>query len=120
MTFSSTVGYRGSREGQLLQERLAVSDASKRLGRLGKHTGDLVGRSSFACRDHNKQLHDGVIDGRTTGLDDEDILITDTGQDANTSFALGKMSAGLASMLWLLLGEGDGEDEDEDEGEGVI
>lgn len=76
-----------------------VSGQSGGLGHSKKPTGDLVGGASLAGRDHDKQLHDGVIDGRTTGLDNEDILITDTGQDANTGFALSTMSASLASLV---------------------
>lgn len=85
--------------GQLERGRLMVSDTGSRLVHSERLTGDLVSGTSLACRDHNQQLHDGVIDGRATGLDDEDILVADTGQDANTGFTLGKMSASLASLV---------------------
>lgn len=81
-------------------------------------TGNLVGGTSLARRDHNKQLHDSVIDGRTAGLDDEDIFIANTSEDTNTGFALGKMSASLASggVCWLMEEGGRVEGE---EGEGI-
>lgn len=46
------------------------------------------GRAAFAGRDHDEQLHDGVVDGGTARLDDKDILLSDTGEDLNACLAL--------------------------------
>lgn len=53
-----------------------------------EHTSDLVGRSTFAGRDSDQQLHDGVIDPGTPRLDHEDILLTHAGEDANARLTL--------------------------------
>lgn len=54
----------------------------------GKLTGYLGSRAAFAGRDHDEQLHDGVVDCGTAGLDDEDILLSDTGEDLDACLAL--------------------------------
>lgn len=53
-----------------------------------KYTGNFGSRAAFAGRDHDEQLHDGVIDPWATGLDDEDILLPDTLEDLDTRLAL--------------------------------
>lgn len=54
-------------------------------------TSDLGGRASFAGRDHDEQLHDGVVDLGTARLDDENILLPDAGQDLNRCLALERL-----------------------------
>lgn len=54
----------------------------------GGRTSDLACRAALASRDHDQQLHDGVVDLRTAGLDDEDVLVAGARQDADAGFAL--------------------------------
>lgn len=51
-------------------------------------TCDFGCRTAFACRDHNKKLHDRVVDGRAARLNDEDILLADTIEDLDARLAL--------------------------------
>lgn len=55
---------------------------------LGLLTGDLRGRATLAGRDHDQEFHDGVVNPRTPGLDNEHVLFPDTGHDPHASFAL--------------------------------
>lgn len=54
-----------------------------------ERTCDLVGRATLASRDHDEQLHDGVVDSGTPRLDNEDILLSDACEDPDTCLALG-------------------------------
>lgn len=64
-------------------------------------TGDGLGGTAFAGRDHDEKLHDGIVDLLAAALHDEDILITDGGLDADgrlavaelTEVALGRLSS---------------------------
>ena len=51
-------------------------------------TGDLVGRAAIAGGYHDQQLHDGVVDGGTARLDNEDIFLADAREDADAGLAL--------------------------------
>lgn len=51
-------------------------------------TSDLRGGAALAGRDHNQELHDGVVNPRAPRLDDEHVLFPDTSHDPHTSFAL--------------------------------
>jgi len=51
-------------------------------------TCDLVRRATLASGYHDEQLHDGVIDLGTPGLDDKDVLLSHAGEDPHTCLAL--------------------------------
>lgn len=74
--------------------------ASKRISKSNLHgvvqnggreqrTGDFVSRTAFARRDKNQELHDAIIDLRTARLDDEDILLSNAGEDLDARLSLG-------------------------------
>lgn len=63
-------------------------NCSTRGGALGLLTGYLRGRATLAGRDHDQELHDGVIDPGAPGLDDKHVLFPDTSHDPHASFAL--------------------------------
>lgn len=67
---------------------MSVQLQDDRLREGGELTGYLGGRAAFAGRDHDEQLHDCVIDGGTAGLDDEDILLSNTVEDLDACLAL--------------------------------
>lgn len=73
---------------QLEREVSCRSHSRSRSHPRKKHTGNFGSRAAFAGRDHDEQLHDGVIDPWATGLDDEDILLPDTLEDLDTRLAL--------------------------------
>lgn len=54
-----------------------------------KRTCDFVGGAALARRDHDEQLHDGVINPGAPRLDNEDILLSDACEDPDTCLALG-------------------------------
>lgn len=58
-----------------------------------QHTGNLVSRTSLAGRYHNQQFHNAVVDLLTSRLDDEDIFVTNAGQDLDTGLSLGLLLA---------------------------
>ena len=58
---------------------------------LTRRTGDLVCRAALAGRDHDEQLHDGVVDLGAAGLDDKHVLLPNTSEDADACFAIGEL-----------------------------
>lgn len=79
----------GNMEGRLERISLGAHRPSIELG--GRRlTGDFGGRTAFAGRDHDQQLHDGVVDLGTARLDDEDIFLSNTIGDFDACFALQK------------------------------
>lgn len=64
----------------------------------GRHTSDLAGRASLASRNHDEQLHDGVVDLGAAGLNDEDILLADAGEDPDARLSVGEL--GELSISW--------------------
>jgi predicted Abi (CAAX) family protease len=80
----------GSMVGQLQRESVkAICMAWYRMGDGEQRTGDLVSRTAFARRDKNQELHDAIIDLRTARLDNEDILLSNAGEDLDARLALG-------------------------------
>lgn len=57
------------------------------MGRL-RHTCDLVGRATFTGTDHDEQFHDGVVDAGAPRLNDENVLLANTRQDAYARLTL--------------------------------
>lgn len=61
---------------------------------LWRPTCDFVRGTSLAGRNHDEQLHDAIIDLRTTGLHNEDILLPNAGHDLDAGFALTALATG--------------------------
>lgn len=55
---------------------------------LHHRTCDFVGGAALASGYHDEQLHDGVVDPGASRLNDEDIFLSDAGQDPDTRLAL--------------------------------
>src|SRR5262249_17514494 len=63
----------------------------------GNHGSDAVGAGPSRRIDHNKQLHQMIIRGRTGGLNDENIATANVLLDFNVGFAVGECAdRGLA------------------------
>lgn len=77
----------GSMEAQL-KEAVSIENMQSNFLRGKRLTGNLVGRATFAGRDHNQKLHDGVIDLGAARLDDKDILFSNTSQHSDARLAL--------------------------------
>lgn len=56
----------------------------------GHYRGDSAGAGAACGIHHDEQLHDVVIGGRTTGLNEKDIFIADVFIDFHERFAVGK------------------------------
>lgn len=84
----------GSMGGRLEQQVSRACSQGKQASRRREGgfalTSDLGGRASFAGRDHDKQLHDGVVDFGAARLYNEDILLTDAVGNLDARLALEK------------------------------
>lgn len=65
---------------------------------VGNHGGNASGRCPLESVDHNKQLHQVIIDGTAGGLDNEYIGAADGFFDGNGDLAIGKRTDGAASQ----------------------
>lgn len=63
-----------------------------------RRTSDLVCRTALASRNHNEQLHDGVVDLGAARLDDKDILLSHAGENPDAGLAIGKL--GELGVSW--------------------
>lgn len=79
----------GSMVVQLQGESVKITDmAWYRVRDLGQRTGDFVSRAPFARRDKNQELHDAIIYLRAARLNDEDVLLSNAGEDFDARLAL--------------------------------
>lgn len=56
------------------------------------HTSNRLGRTTLARGDHDKKLHDAVIDLAAATLQDVDILVTDGDADVDAGLTVGKFA----------------------------
>jgi len=88
-----------------------IEVSASRIGReKQRHTSNLARGTSLARRDHDEQLHDGVVDLGAAGLNDEDVFLAHAREDADACLAVGELSKlGIgrrhAEVLTYLLGK---------------